>query len=109
MSRTNYTQAGQFLYLSTQAFFKRYGALLLIGASLMFFCDLLHAKDILASSLEGDVKDTLGSGGVFWKILTLISIVLASVAAIGSKNPLAFLGVFGVVFIPTALIKVLVF
>jgi hypothetical protein len=109
VKRVKNTQVAQAICHTLQAFFMRYGLVLLIGVALMLFSDLLHAKDLLATALEGDVKDTLGAGGMFWKILTLISIVLATVAAVGSKNPLVFMGVFGVVFIPSALVKIFVF
>jgi uncharacterized membrane protein len=67
------------------------------------------AEDKLAGALSGDVQDMLGSNGTLWKLFILVDIILASAAAIKAKNPLVFLAVFFVVFIPGLLIKAFVF
>lgn len=109
MKRTNNSQVAQVIYHKVQAFFIQYGALLLIGAALMLFSDLLHAKDLLGDALTGDIKDTVGSSGKFWKIFILFDVILAAAAAMKAKNPLVFGGVFMTAFIPAALLKAMVF
>ncbi len=109
MKRTNNTQVAQAIYHATQSFFMRYGVLLLIGAALMLFSDLSHAKDLLGEALTGDIKDTVGSSGKFWKIFILFDVILAAAAAVKAKNPLVFGGVFMTAFIPAALLKAMVF
>ena len=48
----------------------------------------VFANDLLARALEGDVKDSLGSGSMFWKIFILVDIILATAMAVKSKNPM---------------------
>ncbi|HHX3463953.1 TPA: hypothetical protein ACU9OW_002228 [Legionella pneumophila] len=67
------------------------------------------ANDLLAKALEGDVKDSLGSGSMFWKIFILVDIILATAMAVKSKNPMVFVGVTAVAFIPAFLLKTFVF
>ena len=67
------------------------------------------ANDLLARALEGDVKDSLGSGSMFWKIFILVDIILATALAVKSKNPMVFVGVTAVAFIPAFLLKTFVF
>lgn len=67
------------------------------------------ASDLLSKALEGDVRDSLGSGSMFWKIFILVDIILASAMAVKSKNPMVFVGVAGIAFIPAFLIKTFVF
>jgi hypothetical protein len=67
------------------------------------------ANDLLARALEGDVKDSLGSGSMFWKVFILVDIILATAMAVKSKNPMVFVGVAGVAFIPAFLLKTFVF
>lgn len=67
------------------------------------------ANDLLAHALEGDVKDSLGSGSMFWKIFILVDIMLATALAVKSKNPMVFVGVTAVAFIPAFLLKTFVF
>ncbi|WP_419421557.1 hypothetical protein ACNVED_16355 (plasmid) [Legionella sp. D16C41] len=43
------------------------------------------ANDLLAKALEGDVKDSLGSGSMFWKVFILVDIILATAMA-GSEK-----------------------
>lgn len=67
------------------------------------------ATDLLNKALEGDVQDSFGGEAKFWKIFTLVSIMLATAAAVTTKNPMVFIGVMAVAFIPTFLIKTFVF
>lgn len=67
------------------------------------------ATDLLNKALEGDVQDSLGGDAKFWKIFTLVAIMLATGAAVTTKNPMVFIGVMAVAFIPTFLIKTFVF
>ncbi|HHS8465263.1 TPA: hypothetical protein ACTUXY_003058 [Legionella pneumophila] len=67
------------------------------------------ANDLLARALEGDVKDSLGSGSMFWKVFILVDIILATAMAVKSKNPMVFVGVAAVAFIPAFLLKTFVF
>jgi len=55
------------------------------------------------------VGDSLGSGSMFWKIFILSDIILATAMAVKTKNPMVFIGVAGVAFIPAFLLKTLVF
>ena len=67
------------------------------------------AADLLSKALEGDIQDSLGSEAKFWKIFTLVAIMLATGGAAVSKNPMVFVGVLGIAFIPAFLIKAFVF
>ncbi|HBD7476134.1 TPA: hypothetical protein KKX77_002662 [Legionella pneumophila] len=69
----------------------------------------VFANDLLARALEGDVKDSLGSGSMFWKVFVLVDIILATAMAVKSKNPMVFVGVAGIAFIPAFLLKTFVF
>ena len=69
----------------------------------------VFAGDLLAKALEGDVKDSLGSGSMFWKVFILVDIILATAMAVKSKNPMVFVGVTAVAFIPAFLLKTFVF
>ncbi len=69
----------------------------------------VFANDLLAKALEGDVKDSLGSGSMFWKVFILVDIILATAMAVKSKNPMVFVGVTAVAFIPAFLLKTFVF
>lgn len=79
----------------------------------ILFCLLLSsnlwANDLLSKALEGDVKDSLGSGSMFWKVFILVDIILATAMAVKSKNPMVFVGVTAVAFIPAFLLKTFVF
>lgn len=79
------------------------------GLVMMLLVRSAFAKDLLVKSLDGDVQDSLGSGAVFWKIFTLVSIVLATAAAVKTHNPMVFVGVIGITFIPAFLLKTFVF
>lgn len=72
-------------------------------------CRSALADDLLAMALEGNVKDSLGNGSMFWKVFILIDIILATAMAVKSKNPMVFVGVAGVAFIPAFLLKTFVF
>lgn len=69
----------------------------------------VFANDLLSKALEGDVKDSLGSGSMFWKVFILVDIILATAMAVKSKNPMVFVGVTAVAFIPAFLLKTFVF
>ncbi|KTC83369.1 hypothetical protein Lche_0028 [Legionella cherrii] len=90
---------------------KRFTLMKKIGSTLVVF--LLSksalANDLLAKALEGDVKDSLGSGSMFWKVFILVDIILATAMAVKSKNPMVFVGVTAVAFIPAFLLKTFVF
>lgn len=73
------------------------------------FSASVFATDMLASALDGDVQQSLGSGSMFWKIFILVDIILATAAVVKTKNPMVFLGVAGVAFIPAFLLKAFVF
>ncbi|MFS9378641.1 hypothetical protein [Legionella pneumophila] len=82
------------------------------GCSILVFTLLsksVLANDLLSRALEGDVKDSLGSGSMFWKIFILVDIILATAMAVKSKNPMVFVGVTAVAFIPAFLLKTFVF
>lgn len=81
------------------------------GSALMFalLSKSVFANDLLAKALEGDVKDSLGSGSMFWKVFILVDIILATAMAVKSKNPMVFVGVTAVAFIPAFLLKTFVF
>lgn len=81
-----------------------------LSSSLIFLCTHnVFANDLLAKALTGDVGDSLGSGSMFWKIFILADIILATAMAVKTKNPMVFVGVAGVAFIPAFLLKTLVF
>ncbi|WP_131784074.1 hypothetical protein [Legionella gresilensis] len=91
---------------------KRIVKLIQRGGSTLVFLLLsksVLANDLLAKALEGDVKDSLGSGSMFWKVFILIDIILATAMAVKSKNPMVFVGVTAVAFIPAFLLKTFVF
>jgi hypothetical protein len=81
----------------------------LVGASCFCLIKVAAANDLLAGALTGDVGDSLGSGSKFWKVFILVDIILATAMAVKSKNPMVFLGVAAVAFIPAFLLKTLVF
>ncbi len=81
----------------------------LLSASLFLFAHCSEANDLLAKALTGDVGDSLGSGSMFWKIFILADVILATAMAVKTKNPMVFVGVAGVAFIPAFLLKTLVF
>lgn len=83
---------------------KGWGVLMLITLSRSAF-----ANDLLAKALQGDVADSLGSGSMFWKVFILVDIILATAMAVKSKNPMVFVGVTAVAFIPAFLLKTFVF
>jgi hypothetical protein len=81
------------------------------GLTLVFvlLSNSVFANDLLARALEGDVKDSLGSGSMFWKVFILIDLILATAMAVKSKNPMVFVGVTAIAFIPAFLLKTFVF
>ncbi|HCU5991635.1 TPA: hypothetical protein OUZ71_002524 [Legionella pneumophila] len=91
---------------------KKVVSLMQKGCSILVFTLLsnsVFANDLLSRALEGDVKDSLGSGSMFWKIFILVDIILATAMAVKSKNPMVFVGVTAVAFIPAFLLKTFVF
>lgn len=84
-----------------------------INCGLLFFIVLwmtgAHASDLLSNALSGDVSDTFSGSGMFWKIFILVDVILATAMAVKTKNPMVFLGVAAVAFIPAFLIKTFVF
>lgn len=81
----------------------------LTTATLSLITKSAFATDLLNRALEGDIQDSFGGDAKFWKIFTLVAIMLATGAAVSTKNPMVFIGVMGVAFVPTFLIKTLVF
>ena len=81
----------------------------LIAALVSVTAKSAFATDLLNKALEGDVQDSLGGDAKFWKIFTLVAIMLATGAAVTTKNPMVFIGVMAVAFVPTFLIKTFVF
>lgn len=65
--------------------------------------------DLLADVMKDSVEGSLGGSSMFWKIFILVDIVLAAAAAVKTKNPLVFGGVFFIAFIPGILVKTFVF
>lgn len=80
-----------------------------IALSMIFLSKSVLAEDLLATALDGNIKDTLGSNSKFWMIFILIDIVLATAMAVKTKNPMTFASVFFVVFIPVLLMRTFVF
>ena len=76
---------------------------------IMLITKLAFATDLLGRALEGDIADSLGGNSKFWKIFILVDIMLATAMAVKSKNPMVFLGVASVAFIPAFLLKTFVF
>lgn len=83
----------------------------LLAASALSLCvsSSVFAADKLSAALNGDVQDMLGSTGTFWKIFILVDVILAAAAAVKTKNPLIFGGVFFIALIPGLLLKAFVF
>lgn len=79
------------------------------ASCLLFLTTNVYAKDLLGDALGGDVSDTFSSQGIFWKVFILVDVILATAMAVKTKNPMVFLGVAAVAFIPAFLIKTLVF
>lgn len=91
---------------------KKIVSLLQKSGSVLVFAMLsksVFANDLLAKALTGDVQDSLGSGSMFWKVFILVDIILATAMAVKSKNPMVFVGVTAVAFIPAFLLKTFVF
>ncbi|HAU0297872.1 TPA: hypothetical protein ACMGHP_002645 [Legionella pneumophila] len=90
---------------------KRFSLMNRVSSALVVFLlsKNVLANDLLAKALEGDVKDSLGSGSMFWKVFILVDIILATAMAVKSKNPMVFIGVTAVAFIPAFLLKTFVF
>ena len=86
---------------------------LAVGSTLVF--TLLSSRvfaegqDLLASALSGEIQGSLGSGATFWKVFILVDIILATAMAVKSKNPMVFVGVTAIAFIPAFLLKTFVF
>jgi hypothetical protein len=80
-----------------------------LGLSALALSSYVFAEDKLATALTGDVQDMLGGSGFFWKIFILVDVILAVAAYIKSKNPMAFLGTFFVIFVPAFFLRLFVF
>lgn len=80
-----------------------------VSCFLILLATHADAKDLLGSALQEDVADTFGTQGIFWKVFILVDVILATALAVKSKNPMVFLGVAAVAFVPAFLIKTLVF
>ena len=83
--------------------------LIMAFALLCLMPESSFAKDLLGAAFSDDVKDSLGGGSLFWKIFILVDIILATAMAVKSKNPMVFVGVAGIAFIPAFLLKTFVF
>lgn len=81
----------------------------LIGIMLAWFVSPVMADDLLSGSLAGNVKETFGTGSSFWKYFILVDVILASAAAVKSKNPMVFAGVLVTSIVPGYLVGHLVF
>lgn len=92
-----------------QARIHRFLQITFIGSGMSLVMTKLFANDLLAKSLEGDIKDSFGNGSMFWKIFILVDIILATALAVKSKNPMVFVGVAAVAFVPSFLLKTFVF
>lgn len=86
---------------------------LALSAGLALLTPLAHAdangKDLLANALQGDIASSFGSGAMFWKVFILVDIIFATALAVKSKNPMVFIGVAAIAFIPAFLLKAFVF
>ena len=102
------------LSVKTYDFINANALFILLAIGVLFFCGAVHAAedagtDLLADVFKGSVGKTLGSQSKFWKIFILFDVILAAAAAVKSKNPLVFGGVFITAFLPGILLKSLVF
>jgi len=68
-----------------------------------------YAADKLSGMLGGDIQDTLGGSGTFWKVYILVDIALTGAVAVKSKNPLVYGSVFFIALIPGLLVEIFVF
>ena len=84
---------------------------LALSAGLLLLTPLVHAggKDLLANALQDDIASSFGSGAMFWKVFILVDIIFATALAVKSKNPMVFIGVAAIAFIPAFLLKAFVF
>lgn len=80
-------------------------------AGLLLLSPMIHAegRDLLANALQGDIASSFGSGAMFWKVFVLVDIIFATALAVKSKNPMVFIGVAAIAFIPAFLLKAFVF
>ena len=81
----------------------------LAGISGALLTGSVFAADRLAGAIGGDIQDMLGGSGTFWKVFILVDIILAAAAAVKTKNPMVFVGVFSIAFLPAILINAFVF
>lgn len=65
--------------------------------------------DVVGDFLQQSLKGIFGSDAGFWKIFILADIGLATMAAMKSKNPTVFVGVFMTALVPGFLVKRYVF
>lgn len=81
-------------------------------AGLLLFSQIAAAevgKDLLKDALQGDIASSFGGGAMFWKVFILVDIIFATALAVKSKNPMVFIGVAAIAFIPAFLLKAFVF
>lgn len=65
--------------------------------------------DVVGDFMQQSLKGVFGSDAGFWKIFILADIGLATMAAMKSKNPTVFVGVFMTALVPGFLVKRYVF
>ncbi len=65
--------------------------------------------DVVGTFMSESLQGIFGSEAGFWKIFILADIGLSTIAAMKSKNPLVFTGVFITALVPVFLIKHYVF
>lgn len=82
-----------------------------VSLGLLLLTSMVHAegRDLLANALQGDIASSFGSGAMFWKVFVLVDIIFATALAVKSKNPMVFIGVAAIAFIPAFLLKAFVF
>lgn len=67
------------------------------------------ADDVIGDFMKESLQGIFGSSSGFWKMFILADIGLATMAAMKSKNPMVFAGVFLTALIPGFLIRRYVF
>ncbi len=65
--------------------------------------------DVVGDFMKQSLQGIFGSNAGFWKIFILADIALATLAAMKSKNPTVFVGVFMTALVPGFLVKRYVF
>lgn len=65
--------------------------------------------DVVGEFMKESLQGIFGSDAGFWKVFILADIALATLAAMKSKNPTVFVGVFMTALVPGFLVKRYVF